>query len=32
MLGTLFTSENDGTLIAVLPNDPFTGQQVEIDR
>ena len=32
MLGTLFTSENDGTLIAVLANDPFIGQQVEIDR
>ena len=31
MLGTLFTSKNDGTLIAVVANDPFTGEQVEID-
>ena len=31
MLGTLFTSKDDGTLIAVVANDPFTGEQVEID-
>ena len=31
MLGTLFTSRADGTVIAVVANDPFTGEQVEID-
>jgi hypothetical protein len=31
MLGTLFSAEEDGTPVAVFANDPFTGEQVQID-
>ncbi|MGH6789850.1 MAG: ZmpA/ZmpB/ZmpC family metallo-endopeptidase-related protein [Pseudolabrys sp.] len=31
MLGTLFTSDENGKILAVIANDPFTGAQIQID-